>query len=176
MTQGADRRWVRPAVLHALWRGLLEAHRLRRGAGKYRIPPRCSSLRGRAASIPMNPGLALAGCSTEEIARVREAAGHMREVLTGFAAGCRRVFGRGGGGRAVRTLLANLMPLLVVSADPARRRVFVSPHMPGLPGRRARMFATSAARATRRLSCGSTSAAPLAGTNAAGTGRPAFGA
>ena len=48
---------------------------------------------GRARSLDpvvdggTDPGLVLAGCSAEELARVREIAGHVREVLTGFASG-----------------------------------------------------------------------------------------
>ena len=40
-----------------------------------------------AAGEGMDPGLVLAGCSAEQLARVRELAGHVREVLTGFASG-----------------------------------------------------------------------------------------
>ncbi|MBS2963438.1 transposase [Actinocrinis puniceicyclus] len=40
-----------------------------------------------AVGAGVDPGLVLAGCSAEELARVREIAGHVREVLTGFASG-----------------------------------------------------------------------------------------
>jgi transposase InsO family protein len=42
---------------------------------------------GPGVGAGLDPGLVLAGCSAKELARVREIAGHVREVLTGFASG-----------------------------------------------------------------------------------------